>query len=147
MGRLILFFLFLYIPVDGGIEEELEPVAPPENLVESRTPDGRVQFSGYISYYAETPSVAQIEYFENYHGPHPGYTYIAVPNCDTIGMTGMLYADPLQIPVVVFDCGGAGETTGHNWMLRNLIAAEIDWHSNVRYPTLAHNYATIILDF
>lgn len=130
-------------------EPVVKTISPPfvYRELQDRAPDGRLRFQGYVSYYAEQVSLAQIAYFEERHGKQPaGTVYGAVPNCDAVGMSGVLLHGSRPLPFVVFDCGGSGQDTGHNWMLKNSIAVEIDYHSAQAFPSLPHNWTTILLD-
>lgn len=104
---------------------------------------------GYVSAYALWPTVAQTEYQQDLGNiPMDLSAYdalVAVPNCDLIGHEGIMtfedqdrmWHGPIEggeYTVIVFDCAGSGEGIGHDWMIQNAIAAEVDWHFWQEHP-------------
>lgn len=109
-----------------------------------------ILFAGYLSAYSYWPTVRTIEYRQQAQqiplDIEEFDVFLAVPNCDLIGDTGTLTIEAqdmlwglgsveyAQYDALVFDCAGAGEDIGHNWMIDNLIAAEVDYFFWMAHP-------------
>ena len=109
-----------------------------------------VIFLGFLSAYAERPTNATVVYRQELNQiPQDISQYdviLAVPNCDLIGHEGTLKVEPQEMlwglgrvegaeySALVFDCAGAGDDIGHNWMIDNLIAAEVDYRFWMEHP-------------
>lgn len=96
-----------------------------------------VTFDGYLSAYGRRPTEGTLAYRQE-HGQIPDDVsdvdvFVAVPDCGLIGRRGELHIDGQVYRAMVFDCAGRGS---HEWMLRNAIAAEVDyyfWRANPQY--------------
>lgn len=97
-------------------------------------------FIGFLSAYAERPTSGTVAYRQE-HGqiPHDLGDYdvlLSISNCGLIGHEGVMQVGEIEYTAIVFDCGGAGIDVGHNWMLQNAIAAEVDYHFWMEHPEL-----------
>ena len=114
-----------------------------------------ILFLGFLSAYAQRPTDATIAYRQEL-GQIPQDisefdVLLAVPNCDLIGHSGVLYIESQEMlwglgsielaeySALVFDCAGEGKDTGHNWMIDNAIAAEVDYYFWVLHPEYVGN--------
>jgi hypothetical protein len=63
--------------------------------------------------------------------PRDWYTvpgYVATNDCAQVGQVlTLVTADGREWPVLVADCGGAGDGIGSDWMTKYGIVAELDW--------------------
>ena len=104
--------------------------------------------TGYLSAYAESPTVGTIAYRQAV-GDIPSDlsqfdVMIAVSDCRLIGKEGMLYTAVGPLRALVFDCAANDGTP--SWMEENNIVAEIDWYTWQRWPVLVGSAAVLVIE-
>ena len=99
-----------------------------------------IVFIGFLSAYAQRPTDGTIAIRQDWGQlPQNVEQYdvlLSVPNCGLIGREGTLTVNEQVYEALVFDCAGEW---GHNWMLQNLIAAEVDYYFWIDHPELIGN--------
>lgn len=90
-------------------------------------------YEGWLSAYAKEPTDHTLEYRLETGDIQEGYeAYIAVPECNRIGETGVIVLpDGNQKTYQVFDCASrnTAEDSSHAWMTENNIVAELDYYT------------------
>lgn len=99
----------------------LSTIAPPDT-------------DGWLSAYEKSRTDATYNYRLEVGDIQEGYdVYIAVPQCDRIGETGLIYFydHALLRTYQVFDCASRNITVvpGYYWMTRNNIIGEVDYYT------------------
>lgn len=104
--------------------------------------------SGYLSAYAESPTVGTVAYRQEVGDiPHDltGYdVLIAVSDCMMVGKPGTLYTAVGPLDALVIDCAGDDGTP--SWMAENNIVAEIDYWTWAAHPELVGSAAVLVMD-
>lgn len=92
---------------------------------------------GFLSAYALNPTMGTLAYrAENEQIPDDlsGYdVFLAVADCGRIGQEATLVIGGDEYAALVFDCAGEKDG-GRDWMHRNAIVAEVDYHFWMEHP-------------
>ena len=122
---------------------------------------GFILFAGYLSAYGYWPTVRTVEYYQELDmlpSDVSGYdALVAVPNCDLIGHEGIMTIEsqdrmwhgPIEggeFTVLVFDCGGAGDGIGHDWMIQNSIVGEVDYMFWKEHPEFVGGGVEVLIE-
>ena len=106
-----------------------------------------VVFDGYLSAYAEAPTIGTIAYRQAVgdipQDLRPYNVLIAVADCSLIGKEALLISGGNVYEALVFDCAGNDGTP--SWMEQNNIVAEVDWYFWQLRPDLVGQAATVVV--
>ena len=107
-------------------------------------PDIHIE-SGYLSAYAELPTVATLAYRQEVGDiPQDISQYdalIAVADCSLIGREALLYTEIGTMTAIIYDCAGNDGTP--TWMAENRIVAEVDYWTWQRHPEIVGGAAIL----